>query len=310
MNNNDIYIEKDELLLKQNLSSAKGNQKSNKKEKEKINSNINCNNNNNKEKSNECNNTDINKEKNIMSKRSFLFEFDNIEVFKNKKIYRIILFFNIITILVVISLLCVYFSLKARLKSWKGKKQNVVKKFSFKKNSPPKEIWDNIIDFQLKIDYDEIKNINIFPQEEMSFLKEENERIYYKKHIKERIRPKIKDVSFELIYDLKEEKKYDLKIYNILPLIYEFLVFIRLKDGRKLGIFFNNVFYKDPFKQYTNYYAGFVYNNSFIYEYELPEFYENYKEYVQNLILFFIRKNHLIHAKKVDYSSKMLQFHK
>ena len=114
------------------------------------------------------------------------------------------------------------------------------------------DIRENIIDFQLKNNEEDNMNINqkvsysmsrkknFQELKEITLLKEEKEKRYYKKHIRRRICPKVKEICFELKYNYKKSNKY-LNIFNNYKNINEVLVLIKTKDGQKFGVFTNNI---------------------------------------------------------------------
>ena len=231
-----------------------------------------------------------------------LFCFENIDVLKNKKIYETLIVFNIMTVLIVMYLLCTIYTLRAETPFERIREQDFMKKIAFlsllSDNSEDNDVGqmrENIVDFQLKNNDDNNSNSSNHrinhnfskkKHEELkafSLMTEEREKRYYRKHIKRRIRHRIKEISFDLKYNNKEPNRFRNFIYN--NRIYEILILIKIKDGKKLGLFINNIFLsdKDFEKDMDNDYVGFVYNNEQIHETSLEDFIFKFGNYLQSI---------------------------
>ena len=157
-------------------------------------------------------------------------------------------------------------------------------------------IKDNIIDFQLKNNPndDKDKNQNKKVKSKMkeklneykgiSLIYSQKEKRYFRKHIKKRINARIKDISLDLVYNSKEPNKYR-DIYDNSRDISEILILMKTKEGKRLGIFSNNVLFsnEDSDNQHNNDYAGYILYNDYIVETHLKYFFENFSEYLQNI---------------------------
>ena len=173
-------------------------------------------------------------------------------------------------------------------------------------------IRNNIVDFHLKSKEDDKEKVSLpkkrknQEQKEISLLKEEKEKRYYKKHIRKRITHKVKDIDFELKYNNKEAYKYQ-NIYTNYKNIYEVLILMKTKDGRKLGVFTNNILLNDQNTENDESdYVGYVYNNDNIYEIELTKFFMKYGNYLQNIYDFLISEKLSNKNKNIHSSSKLL----
>ena len=291
--------EKENELLKQNLSLIKENQP-NKQEQENKKYITNNNKKKNKNKLKKIKLIPEEENKNQSSQEETLFCFENIDVYKNKKIYETLIIFNAITVLIIMYLLCSIYNLKSNLTFEKIKDQDLMKKLAFLSLLDDPSVDDdmggmreNIVDFQLKHNDDDNTNNNQKfkfnfgkKKKEICLLNEEREKRYYKKHIKKRIHHRIKDINFEIKYNSKESYKYR-SIYNNYKDLSEILILIKIKDGKKLGIFTNNIILNEIEQDFDteddNDYVGFVYNNDQIFEIELREFFENNGKYIQNI---------------------------
>jgi hypothetical protein len=260
------------------------------------------------------------------SQEDTLFCFENVEVFRNKKVYETLILFNIITVLIIIYLLCSFFSLKSNLTFEKIKEQEFMKKIAFLSFLEDNEEYDmggmreNIVDFQLKNNFgNNTNNTNnkmkySLPRKkkgvnskEISLLNEEREKRYFKKHIRKRIGKKIKEINLVLIYNSKEKYKYR-NFYNSFKEMGEILVLIRLKSGKKIGFFSNNIFSgeQDP-ENDDNQYIGFVYNNEVIIETTLQLFFNDYGKYIQNVYDFLNNENIRIQSRINSLSNPLLE---
>ena len=260
------------------------------------------------------------------SQEDTLFCFENVEVFKNKKIYETLILFNIITVLIIIYLLCSIFSLKSNLTLEKIKDQELMKKFAFLSFLEDNEeddiegMRENIVDFQLKNNFDDnTNNTNKktkfnFPKKkkddnskELSLLNDDREKRYFKKHIRKRIGRKIKEINFVLIYNSKEKYKYR-NFYNNFKDLNEILVLIRIKNGKKVGFFSNNIFSREQNSENDNNdYIGFVFKNEQITEIDLQFFFNDYGKYIQNIYDFLNNENIRIQSRINGLSNQLLE---
>ena len=180
-------------------------------------------------------------------------------------------------------------------------------------------IRDNIIDFQIKNNNDneneEVndiinndENINNIPRrkityiikrpkKQISLLYNEREKRFFRKHIKRRARSRVRDIDLELKYNSMNPDKYS-DIYNTNNNNYDILIIMRVKDGKRYGLFtINNI---QPDMDENNIradYSGYVFNDGKIIEISLKEFYINYVGYLQNVYIYL--KN-----KKFDFENK------
>ena len=331
--NEDIFVyksnEQENMLLKKNLSLIKEEYKQTEQEHENKRYIS-----NNRKKQNKYKikhfkflfKAEENQQKIEPPQEETLFCFENVEVFKNKKIYETLILFNIITILIIIYLLCSIFSLKSNLTFEKIKDQELMKKFAFlsfledNEEDDMEGMRENIVDFQLKHNFDDnINNTNkkmkySFPRKkkciekkEISLLNEEREKRFYKKHIRRRIGHKVKEINLILMYNSKEKYKYR-NFYNHFTDIGEILILIKIKNGKKFGVFSNNIFSKEqePDNDFNNY-IGYVYNNEQIIEMDLQIFFSDYGKYIQNIYDFLNNENIRIQSRINNLSNKLLE---
>ena len=245
----------------------------------------------------------------------------NEEVLKNKKIYETLITFNCISIFIIIYLLYSINNLKSNLNNETMKENDIMKKIIFLNSIDDSfveigGIKDNIIDFQLKNNPNDNKEKNIQNRKikhkmkeklneykGISLLYNQKEKRYFRKHIRKRINARIKDISLELVYNSKEPNKYR-DIFENPRDISEILILMKNKEGKRLGIFSNNVLFSNSDSDYSHNsdYAGYILNNDYIVETHLQYFFDNYSTYLQNIYDFI--KN----EKTNDGKSKSSEF--
>ena len=271
-------------------------------------------------------NKDENNKNKTKNEDTFLC-FDN-DVYKNKKAYEFLIIFNFICILIVMYLLCSIYALKSNLAFDKIKDQDLMKKvtlLSLLDDGSEEEIGgirDNIVDFNLKNDDNDnsgdnsnsnnnknnerplrIKYIKakLRDNKEISLLKDEKDKRFFKKDIRKKIHKRVRDVKFELKYNSEEEYKYH-NFYNNYRDMNEILLLLTNKKGKKFGIFSNNIiFYQKNQDNRDCSYSGYIYKNDRYYDMNYKEFMQSYGAYIQNILNFL--KNEHLRIKKKSYSS-------
>ena len=249
-----------------------------------------------------------------------IFCFDNVNVYQNKKIYETLIIFNVITVFIIIYLISCIHSLRSNLSSDQSREQELIKKFellsllSDYQDNDMDGIRENIVDFQLKNDYNSHTNNKLIHSErtknieyqENILLTEEKEKRYLKKHIKRKMPYRVKDVQLQLKYSSFQARKYK-NIYSIFRDISENLILFKTKKGKKFGIFCKNIFNFEQFVNLNNKYSGYVYNdNGEIKEYNLPHFFEKNGKYIQSIYNFLININSNGNNRYNNTSQKLL----
>jgi hypothetical protein len=223
-------------------------------------------------------------------------------------------------------LLCSIYALKSNLAFDKIKDQDLMKKvtlLSLLDDGSEEEIGgirDNIVDFNLKNDDNDnsadnsnnnknnerplrIKYIKakLRDNKEISLLKDEKDKRFFKKDIRKKIHKRVRDVKFELKYNSEEEYKYH-NFYNNYRDMNEILLLLSNKKGKKFGIFSNNIiFYQKNQDNRDCSYSGYIYKNDRYYDMNYKEFMQSYGAYIQNILNFL--KNEHLRIKKKSYSS-------
>ena len=276
------------------------------------------------------NNKEENKTKN--KSEDTLFCLDN-EVYKNKKAYESLILFNFISILIVMYLLCSIYALRSNLTFEKIKDQELMKKvtlLSLLDDGSDDDLGglrENIVDFNLKNDDSDsgdnsggdkdnnektlrIKYIKTKLREnkEISLLKDEKDKRFFKKEIRKKIHKRVRDVKFELKYNSVEEYKFH-NFYNNYRDMQEILLLLTNKNGKKFGIFSNNIIYYQQNHENRDYaYSGYIYKAERYYDMNLKDFMNSYGTYIQN-ILEYLKNEHLRIKKRSsssNFASKQL----
>ena len=303
----NILNKKEEKLLKKNLLSKKRFQKNDINKESKI-YNINI-----SQKDNKLN----------QNQKDFIFDFDNIEVLKNKKIFETLITLNIFTVVIIIYLLVSINDLKSGM-LFRMKDQGLLKKVTILNildnylDEKINGIKNNIIDFKLNNNNEnEDDKFNIFSnndennikprrkiayiirrsKKQISLLYNEREKRFFRIHIKRRTRNRVRDIELELKYNSLNPDKYS-DIYNNYQNDYDVLILMRTNDGKRYGIFtINNFKYNVDENNIREDYAGYVFNDDKIIEINLKEFYIKYIRYLQNVYIY-------IKNKKIDFENK------
>ena len=317
--------EKENILLKKNLSLIKEYQQSEQENEGKryISNNRKLKNKNkikqmkymfkNEEKQNSQN----------QQQEETLFCFENIDVFRNKKIYETLIIFNAITVLIIMYLLCSIYALKSNLTFEKIKDQELMKKFAFlsllddSNDDDMGGMRENIVDFNLKDNDEENSNINSNlnsnqkvkyaiirkkqnnNRKDQYLLVEEKEKKYFKKHIRKKVRFRMKDINFNLVFSSKESSRY-MNLFKYNKNNFDILLFIRTKTGQKFCLFSNLlILFEQNLENKKDFYAGYIYSNEYIYEMDLNEFFKHHTIYLKS-IFSFLRKEKNLHNDDDD----------
>ena len=288
-----------EKIIEQNISSLKEEKdkksyiSNNKKRKDK---------NNNKNKSQKGEKIDPKSIKEF----SFLC-FTNINIYNYRKIYEILIIFNVVSIFIIMYLICYLYVLKSNLTIEKIKDFDLMKQIktvnynmgNFDTNNDIRGLRENIVDFQLRNNNEEnnenppkkkqliiIRKKNPGQRKKISLLTQEKEIFYYKKHIGRRIHHRVRDVNLELKYNSNEHDNY--KDYtNDFDNDYKVLILMISQEGHKYGVFLNHsILYNQGLGNDDADYSGYIYNNNRIDEITLKEFYNKHGTFLKNIIDF------------------------
>ena len=253
----------------------------------------------------------INLQKNEPKKESnqqdTIYNFGDIEVIKNKKIYEALIVFNIVAVVIIIYLLSTISDLSSCL-IYRMKDQGLLKKITILNildNYPENGlggIRNNIVDFQLKNnnnktckdkeDSNNQKNkltyiIRRKPKQRF-LIYSEREKRFFRKNIKKKIHYRARDIDLNLIYNSFEYLKYNYLYFNVsLTQNFDILIMIKNKIGNRFALFTNNNIFQGAKENVIgNDYAGYELNEGKIIENSLKEFNDKYFNYVQNIFNF------------------------
>ena len=217
-------------------------------------------------------------------------------------------------------LLCSIYALKSNLTFEKIKDQELMKKvtlLSLLDDGSEDElggIRENIVDFNLKNDDNDGKDnsakekaeknykikyikTKLRENKEISLLKDEKDKRFFKKDIRKKTKKRVRDVKFVLKYNSAEEYKYH-NFFNTYRDMQEILLLLITKNGKKFGLFINNIlFYQKNQESKDFIYSGYTHKAERYYELNLKEFMQSYGTYIQN-ILDYLKTEHLRIKKK------------
>ena len=333
-------------LLKKNLTLNQEKEKEKEKEKKPENDLVgkryisNNRKRKNKPKKNKNNNKENKKEENNPNVEEGFFCFEN-DVYKNKKAYESLILFNLIAILVVMYLLCSIYALKSNLTFEKMKDQELLKKvtlLSLLDDTKEEElggIRENIVDFNLNNDDNEnsgsneenklsnddnnddnndktlkIKYVKTKRRDnkDITMLKNEREKKFFKKKIKKKIHFRVKDILFDLKYNSYEEYRYHNYFNNYRDISEIILLFKTKNSNNRIGIFTNNIIlYQKNFEFKDSIYGGYAHKNDRFYEIEMKEFISNYGQYIQNIMNYLKNENLRIKKRSNTTASNSIQ---
>ena len=281
-NNNKNNDDEEEELIKENYSNKEEKQeekryisnnrkRKNKKQNKKIKF-IHIENNRN------SNNNTLNNQDNTV------FCFENVEILGNKKIFEVLVIFNIITILIILCLLGSIYSIKSDLEYEKLMEDEFMKKLSYL----------NIVN---ENNEDEpIKRSNDFNENDKlknSLFENEKQELFFKEEIIKKGGDNIKDVDFILKYSsVTDSKNFDI-FYNNCKGVLENLILFKNNRGKKYGLFTKNI--DDVLRGKTPKNSNEFQNNFILYsfssydilEYSFKNYIEIYSTFIQSIFKFF-----------------------
>ena len=301
-NNNKKNEEQEELISKDNSSFkereteeksyiSNNRKKKNKKQNKKIKfRNDNNPINNNKQD----NNTNI-------------FCFENIEILGNKKLFEILVLFNVVAILIILCLLGSIYSIKSDLEYEKIIEEDFINKLAYLNSG---NIY-NDDDGQNKIN-----NENNSKDEEKeyknSLFEIENQEIYFKEEILKRSSNDIKEIYLQQKYYSKTDPQGFGKFYNNCNGIKENLILMKNSRGKKFAVFSRNLYEllhgtsSREFIEIQNNFIIYSFNGNDILEYSFKKnVYDIYNAFVLCVSKFLASKNNDMNFQsKQDSTSK------
>jgi len=283
---------------KENISSTINNNSSinNNKEKEKPNKEIEDKRyiSNNRKKKNKKKNKKIkflygdnqnknNQNNNKSNDDNSIFCFENVEIIGNKKIFELLVVFNVIMILIILCLIGSIYSIKSNIEYEKVLEEEFMNKLSYL----------NVINDYSDDDYGQRSGIGDWDHSDFLF-ENEQQKIYFKEEIISRENNKIKDIDFILKYKSSRDGKNFETFFNNCKGIEDNLLLIRNEKAQKFALLSKNiveVLRGNKMKDYQGIKKNFVmynFNRHDIFEYNFTKnFEEIYSAFIKTIFGFF-----------------------
>ena len=256
------------------------------------------------------NNNNNNNNKNNQDNSIFCFE--NVEILGNKKIFELLVIFNIVTILIILCLLGSIYSIKSDLEYEKVIEEEFMNKLAYL----------NIVDYgdddlNKKIKGDEGKN-GLTEKGEIdeirnSLFENEDQELYFKEQIIKKEGGDIKDVYFLLKYSSISEQKSFRKFYDSCKGVLENLILLKNSRGKKFGLFSKNIhdilhgIKPQNALEFQNNFVMYSFNAHDIFEYTFKNFMDIYGAFVQSVFNFFSNEKIPFENKYYNMSIKTRQ---
>ena len=278
--------EKNEIEDKRYISNnrKKKNKKKNKKIKFFHGDNQNKNNQNNNNK-----NTDDNS----------IFCFENVEIIGNKKIFELLVVFNVIMILIILCLIGSIYSIKSNLEYEKILEEEFMNKLSYL----------NVYNDYGEDNYDLRNGMGGWDQGE--FLIDEQQKLFFKEEIISKQNNKIKDIEFNLKYkSSKDGKKFD-NFYSNCKGVVDTLLLLRNEGAHKFGLISKNIAdilrgNKVKDSQIKKNFMIYNLNRHDIFEYNIDKnFEEIYNSFIKNIFGFFSEKGEF--EDRIQFMGRILE---
>ena len=308
-NNNNNNDKEDEDISKDNSSNqdqeqeekryiSNNRKRKNKKQNKKIKFFHIDNNNNNNNKNNQDNS---------------IFCFENVEILGNKKIFELLVIFNIITILIILCLLGSIYSIKSDLEYEKVIEEefmnklaylNIVNDYGDEELNKKNKGGEGKNGMTEKGEIDEIRN---------SLFENEDQELYFKEEIIKKEGGDIKDVYFMLKYSSISEQKSFEKFYDSCKGVLENLILLKNSRGKKFGLFSKNIhdilhgIKPQDALEFQNNFVMYSFNAHDIFEYTFKNFMDIYGAFVQSVFNFFSNEKIPFENKYYNMSIKNRQ---
>jgi hypothetical protein len=275
INNKEKEKEKENKEIEDKRYISNNRKKKNKKKNKKIKflygDNQNKNNQNNNNKSNDDNS---------------IFCFENVEIIGNKKIFELLVVFNVIMILIILCLIGSIYSIKSNIEYEKVLEEEFMNKLSYL----------NVINDYNDDDYGQRSGIGDWDQNDFLF-ENEQQKTYFKEEIISRENSKIKDIDFILKYKSSRDGKNFETFLNYCKGIEDSLLLIRNDRAQKFALLSKNiveVLRGNKMKDFQGIKKNFVmynFNRHDIFEYNFTRnFEEIYSAFIKTIFGFFTDK--------------------
>ena len=295
--NNNKDDEEEELITKENTFVqtkepeekryiSNNRKKKNKKQNKKIKL-LNLDNNANNNKNNQDNGVNI-------------FCFENMEILGNKKLFELLVIFNIVTIIIILCLLGSIYSIKSDLEYEKVVEEDFINKLAYLNAGS---------DYNDDEDQNKINNIyknknNGEKDYKNSLFENENQEIYFKEEILKKGGKDVKEADLQLKFYSKTEPQGFAKFYNNCNGIKECLILVKNNRGKKFAVFSRNLcelLHGDSsrdFIQHPNNFILYSFNINDILEYSFKNLFDIYLTFVQSIFKYLSTIDKTFQGKK------------
>ena len=305
-NSNDNNSEKEDLNISKDNSS---NQEKEKEEKRYIS--------NNRKKKNKKQNKKLklfhtennNNNNNKGEQDNSIFCFENVEILGNKKLFELLVIFNIITILIILCLLGSIYSIKSDLEYEKVVEEEFMNRLAYLNVINE---YDGDDELAKKMN-NNMNNRGGFDTLRNSLFENEDQESYFREEIIKKEGGDIKDVYFILKYSSLTEPQSFGKFYESCKEVSENLILLKNNRGKKFALFSKNIHDilhgikpQDAF-EFKNNFVVYSFNAHDIFEYTFKNFMDIYSAFVQSLFNFFSNEEIPFKNKYYNMSNRSRQ---
>ena len=242
------------------------------------------------------NNNKNNQNNNKSQEENSIFCFENVEIIGNKKIFELLVVFNVIMVLIILCLIGSIYSIKSNLEYEKILEDEFMNKLSYL----------NVINDYGEDDYIPLMgSMGDWDPNEIMF-ENEQQKAYFKDEIISRENKKIKDVEFILKHKSSRDGKNIDTFFKNCKGVEDNLLLIRNEKGQKFALLSKNLIdvlkgNKVKESQVKKNFIMYNFNKHDIFEYNFSRnFEEIYSSFIKNIFNFF--------NDKVEFEDNRLKF--
>jgi len=242
------------------------------------------------------NNNKNNQNNNKSQEENSIFCFENVEIIGNKKIFELLVVFNVIMVLIILCLIGSIYSIKSNLEYEKILEDEFMNKLSYL----------NVINDYGEDDYiPRMGSMGDWDPNEIMF-ENEQQKAYFKDEIISRENKKIKDVEFILKHKSSRDGKNIDTFFKNCKGVEDNLLLIRNEKGQKFALLSKNLIdvlkgNKVKESQVKKNFIMYNFNKHDIFEYNFSRnFEEIYSSFIKNIFNFF--------NDKVEFEDNRLKF--
>ena len=242
------------------------------------------------------NNNKNNQNNNKSQEENSIFCFENVEIIGNKKIFELLVVFNVIMVLIILCLLGSIYSIKSNLEYEKILEDEFMNKLSYL----------NVINDYGEDDYiPRMGTMGDWDPNEILF-ENEQQKAYFKEEIISRENKKVKDVEFILKHKSSRDGKNLDTFFKNCKGVEDNLLLIRNEKGQKFALLSKNLIdvlkgNKVKESQVKKNFIMYNFNKHDIFEYNFSRnFEEIYSSFIKNIFNFF--------NEKVEFEDNRLKF--